>query len=233
MARRIAAFIRHAVYQQLVDTPSALQPFALTEAGIAQSKQSASEMRDYIQQNEWQLDPSIHTSTSLRAWQTAQLFAAQLQADLPVPATINSFDALTERSVGCAANLTIKQIEQIIKADPRYDDLPDQWKSDSYFKLPLQGAESLLEAGQRVAKHLNDVMAQVPTNNDDVVKLFVGHGASFRHAAYTLGVIDFEQIATLSMHHAKPIYLEYRTDGSWQHIAGEWKARPQKNQYID
>lgn len=233
MSRRIAAFIRHADYQQLADTPSALQPFPLTQEGIAQAKQVADEVLDFVKQNQWYLDPNIHTSTSLRAWHTAQLLGEQWQGLLSEAVTLNSYDALTERSVGSVANLTTKQIEEVVKADPRYENLPENWKSNSHYKLPLQGAESLIEAGQRVAKHLTETMADMPINDDVTVKLFVGHGASFRHAAYELGVIGFEQISALSMFHAKAIYIEYQTDGTWQHIAGDWKVRNKHSDYTD
>ena len=233
MSRRIAAFIRHAEYHQLVNTPSALQPFALTEMGVAQSKKAAIEIREFLQQNQWQLDASIHSSSSLRAWQTAQILKEQLQDLFAVESQLDSFDALTERSVGSVANLTTKQIEQVIKDDPRFEDLPVNWKSDSYAKLPFQGAESLFDAGERVAQHLINTMSEMAMGDGDVVKLFVGHGASFRHAAYKLGVIDFEQIAALSMHHAKPIYLAYQSDDTWTHIAGDWKVRAKKSEYTD
>jgi 2,3-bisphosphoglycerate-dependent phosphoglycerate mutase len=59
----------------------------------------------------------------------------------------------------------------------------------------------------------------------DTLQLFVGHGAAFRHAAHCLGVLAFEQIARLSMYHARPVYLEYLPDGRWQHIGGAWKMR--------
>jgi 2,3-bisphosphoglycerate-dependent phosphoglycerate mutase len=231
--RRIAAFIRHADYQQLTDTPSALQPFALTQKGIAQSQRAVEEMKVFLHKNNWQLDATMNTSSLLRAWQTAQLFSEVLQDVATETMRIQCFDALTERSVGSAANLTINQIEQIIKDDPRFDALKPNWKSDSHFKLPFIGAESLLEAGQRVATHLIEQMSKMPLNATNQVKLFFGHGAAFRHAAYLLGVIDFEQIAALSMYHASPIYLEYAEDGKWCHIGGDWKVRAQHNEDTD
>lgn len=41
MPRLIAALIRHAEYQQLPDTPSAHQPFALTTTGEQQERAAA------------------------------------------------------------------------------------------------------------------------------------------------------------------------------------------------
>jgi broad specificity phosphatase PhoE len=233
MARRIAALMRHADYQQLPDTPSALQPFALTENGIAQSKQAAVDLQAVLQLHNWQLASNIQTSSSLRAWQTAMILREELQHSLKQSQQLHSVDNLTERSVGSVANLTTKQIEQVVNDDPRFATLPANWKSDSHFKLPFIGAESLLEAGQRVADYLTEVMVQLPISSHDQVQLFIGHGASFRHAAYVLGVIDFAQVATLSMHHAKPIFIEYLNTGTWRQIAGDWKVRVKRSEYTD
>ncbi|MGJ8619718.1 MAG: histidine phosphatase family protein [Methylophilaceae bacterium] len=232
MSRRILAFVRHAEYHQLLDAPSALQPFPLTDHGIKQAKQAALDMQIFLQKNEWALDAEVHSSSLLRAWQTAKIFTESLQAVINKDFKVHCFDDLVERSVGAAANLTIKQIEEVIEQDHRYESLLSNWKSNSQFKLPFVGAESLLEAGQRVAKHLTQSMAEMQ-GGVDCVKLFVGHGAAFRHAAYQLGIIDFAQIAQLSMHYAQPIYLEYLANGSWQQIAGEWKVRSKQNVYHD
>jgi len=233
MSRRIAAFIRHADYKQLASTPSALQPFALNQAGMEQAAQCAVQLKKIVSQNNWRLNADIDSSSLLRAWQTAKI-ASDLNHELfETPPQINCFDELAERSVGSAANLTTQQIEQIIEVDPRFESLPDKWKSDSHFKLPLMGAESLLDAGERVAKHLTKQMSGLAESNDVQVKLFFGHGAAFRHAAYKLGILEFEKIAQLSMYHASPIYLEYLPDGSWQHIAGMWKVRAQHSEYTD
>jgi 2,3-bisphosphoglycerate-dependent phosphoglycerate mutase len=141
---------------------------------------------------------------------------------------IEEFDALAERSLGAACNLSIRQIESTLLADPRFELLPPDWKSNSHFRLPLQGAESLMEAGDRVARHLESRLEELQAVVDrDTLKLFVGHGAAFRHAAYRLGVLDFEQIADLSMHHCRPVFLERRQAGDWRHLTGEWKVRSQ------
>lgn len=233
MSRRIAAFIRHADYQQLANTPSALQPFALNQDGIEQAQLCAVQLKKVINQNNWHLDSAIDSSSLLRAWQTANI-VSELYDDLfDEPPHITCFEALAERSVGSAANLTTKQIEQIIEDDPRFGSLPKKWKSDSNFKLPFMGAESLLGAGERVAQHLIKQMSALAESSDTQVKLFFGHGAAFRHAAYKLGILEFDEIAQLSMFHASPIYLEYLPNGEWQHIAGVWKVRSQHSEYTD
>lgn len=233
MSRLIAAVIRHADYQQLANTPSAWQPFPLTRLGMQQAMDAAIGMRSFVQQNEWQLIEEIDTSSLLRAWQTAHIYMTQLQKLFPSSPQLHSYDALAERSVGSAANFDLQQIEKIVAQDPRFDSLPENWKSDSRFKLPLPGAESLLEAGERVAEHMRRQMSELPRAAGVHVKLFVGHGAAFRHAAYHLGIIGFEQIAGLSMHHARPVYLEFMADGSWRHIAGDWKRRVRNDDYTD
>jgi 2,3-bisphosphoglycerate-dependent phosphoglycerate mutase len=66
-------------------------------------------------------------------------------------------------------------------------------------------------------------LARVAT--DDTLKVFVGHGAAFRHAAHLLDVLEFDRIAAVSMWHARPVYFERFPDGTWRHLAGEWKLR--------
>lgn len=233
MARLIAALIRHGDYHQLPDTPSAHQPFPLTVAGRKQVSAAAGALRETITRNGWQLVPGIDTSRMLRAWQTAVILAEQLD-DLPPSAPlVESFDALAERGLGSAANLTQHQISLVLQQDPRYPDLPAGWKADSQYRLPLQGAESLLEAGTRVATHLQERMAALGEPAGDCLKLFVGHGAAFRHAAYHLGVLPYEQLAQLSMYHGQPVFLESRSGNPWRHIGGDWKQRAPRGEEVD
>jgi 2,3-bisphosphoglycerate-dependent phosphoglycerate mutase len=187
-----------------------------------------------IGKNAWSLIASIDSSRLLRGWQTAQLISARLQS-LGLPESrVDSFDALAERSVGSAANLSVDRIVELVHQDPRYPDPPADWKANSHYRLPLQGAESLLEAGERVAAHLvarmNEIRGEVTA---DSLKVFVGHGAAFRHAAFQLGVLQFEQIAQLSMYHTRPVYLEYLYNRSWRHVEGEWKIRAADSAFLD
>jgi len=230
MARFIAALIRHGDYQQLAETPSALQPFPLTEIGRQQAKQAALDISLQCVAQNWQINPIIASSKLLRAWQTADILAKDLLANKSI---IQEYIELAERQVGSVANLSVTQIEQIISADPRYDSLPKNWKSNSHFCLPFQGAESLLEAGQRVAACLEQQMQALIPQKQDQLQIFVGHGAAFRHAAYHLGVLHFEQIAQLSMYHCQPVYIERQSNGRWQHIVGDWKVREKNSHYTD
>lgn len=171
----------------------------------------------------WNIADQLDSSRLLRAWETAHIIAGLLGGEH----SVRTFADLAERGLGSAANLTIRQIEAIVREDPRFDPLPEDWKSDSHFCLPLQGAESLIQAGERVAGHLKTAMANLERQaEEDSVKVFVGHGAALRHAAYSLGVLRFEEIARLSMYYAEPVYLEYRK-GGWAHVAGDWKVRDQ------
>ena len=234
MPRLIAALIRHGDSQQLPDTPSAHQPFALTATGEEQSRQAAIAIREAIERHHWALSAEIDSSRLLRAWQTAQIIGRSLTDCFPEPLQLSSYDELAERGLGSAANLSIVQIEQIIHDDPRFTELPADWKSNSHFCLPLQGAESLMQAGERVAAHLQQQMqALKKTSENDCLKLFIGHGAAFRHAAYHLGILEFDQIAQLSMYHAQPVFIEYLADNRWQHIDGEWKVRDTDLEPVD
>lgn len=232
MSRFIAILIRHGEYHQLANTPSAHQPFALNEAGCEQAKNAINLVKDMARSNEWNLDRVIHSSNLQRSWQTANIIAEGLTEI----ESVESYDELAERGLGSAANLTIEQIEKIIEQDDRFQSLPAEWKSDSYFCLPLQGAESLMDAGKRIADHILKTILQMKLSDKKeqaIAKIFVGHGAAFRHAAFQLGVLKFEQLKQLSMFHAQPVALEINTDQTWVHVAGDWKVRTNNDSNLD
>jgi len=230
MARTIAALIRHGEYHQQADTPSAHQPYALTPQGKATVCSEAGRLADLLDDQKLALANRIDSSNMLRAWQTAMIFAEVLYEHAMPTKLIDSYDALAERGLGSVANLTIQQIEKITVEDPRYEEPPQDWKSNSHYCLPFQGAESLIQAGIRVAEHLQQQMKNLNAQvSADTVKLFVGHGAAFRHAAYHLGILEFEQLAQFSMFHAQPVFIEYLDDGGWCHVGGDWKVRNASN----
>ena len=221
MPRLIAALLRHGDYRQLPDTPSALQPFPLTDEGRQQARRAAGALMKMALDMGCRIDSELHSSRLLRGWETASILGEALEGDF----AIQDFDALAERSLGSGANLTVSQIEAVVREDPRFEELPPDWKSSSHFCLPLQGAESLAEAGQRVAGHLVETMQQLAKRaQQDTLKVFVGHGAAMRHAAWHLGVLELADVARLSMFHAQPVCLEY-SDAGWEHVGGEWKVR--------
>ncbi|MCU7959865.1 MAG: histidine phosphatase family protein [gamma proteobacterium symbiont of Bathyaustriella thionipta] len=234
MPKLVAALMRHAEYRQKADTPSAHQPFPLTVNGQAQARQAAVTLSRLLQENSWQLYPAIDCSHMLRAWQTAQIICEELAPSCSASLHLAGFDALAERGLGSAANLSVAEIAAVVHEDARFADLPPDWKSNSHFRLPLQGAESLMQAGARVAAHLTQSMASLADQaRQDTLKLFVGHGAAFRHAAHHLGVLGFEQIAQLSMYHAQAVFFQYQGKSDWRHIAGEWKVRARHSAYTD
>jgi len=230
MARTIAALVRHGEYHQQADTPSAHQPYALTAEGKAEVHTEVDSFAVLLEEHSLSIAERVDSSNMLRAWQTAMIFVEKLYQHQMPSMLIDSHDALAERGLGSVANMTIQQIEKVIVEDPRYEEPPLDWKSNSHYCLPFQGAESLMQAGERVAAHLQQQMQQLRTEvSVDTVKLFVGHGAAFRHAAFHLGILEFEQLAQLSMFHARPVLVEYLDDGSWRHIGGDWKVRNAKN----
>ncbi|MES9827397.1 MAG: histidine phosphatase family protein [Candidatus Thiodiazotropha sp.] len=234
MARLIAAILRHGEYHQLPDTPSALQPYPLTGIGSEQAERSVTLIQGVLEMFKWRLHPVIDSSRLLRGWQTAEMIRKGLQIASRDRLQIESYDALAERSLGSAANLSLQQIESVLRDDPRFSPPPAGWKSDSHYRLPLQGAESLMDAGQRLAEHMERRLVELQSQvKSDSVKLFVGHGAAFRHAAHHLGVLSFDQIAALSMYHCRPVFLERLPDGSWQHLTGEWKIRTKGESFDD
>jgi 2,3-bisphosphoglycerate-dependent phosphoglycerate mutase len=234
MGRVLAALVRHGDYHQLPDTPSAHQPFPLTPRGEEQARAAAGILRGMLRRHGWQPVLEIDSSMLLRAWQTADIIADQLAGVAGSELHVDSFEALAERGLGSAANLSMTQIRDVIHRDPRFTDLPSNWKADSHYRLPLQGAESLLEAGERVAMHLRRrIMELGPAGDADRLKIFVGHGAALRHAAYHLGVLDQGQIAKLSMYHGQPVVLEFLPGGLWRHVDGDWKLRTPAVEELD
>jgi len=215
------ALIRHGEYQQLAETPSALQPYPLTAKGAKEVRKQARQFGKWLSDSGHRLEPDIHCSTLLRAWQTAEIFREELETFFATEPQTLSFPALCERSVGALANLSVSEIERVVDMDPRFNTLPKGWKSTSDFKLPFDGAESLLEAGERVADHLRSLPVFEPNKR---IQLVVGHGASIRHASYHLGVIPFSDIRQLSMFYGHPVVFE-RVDQHWIRIYGNWKHR--------
>ncbi|CEP36810.1 MULTISPECIES: histidine phosphatase family protein [unclassified Halomonas] len=219
------ALIRHGAYAQLANTPSALQPYPLTEKGAQDVREQARQFGEWLATSGYQLHAEIHCSTLLRAWQTADIYREELTPLFAEPPRLRSFSALCERSVGALANLSVQEIERIVALDPRLEPLPAGWKSASEFKLPFDGAESLLEAGERVAAHLQALLAPSPgLEAAKQLQLVVGHGASIRHASYHLDVIPFSDIKRLSMFHGHPVVFERHHQG-WSRLYGNWKQR--------
>ncbi|MDA0979493.1 MAG: histidine phosphatase family protein [Proteobacteria bacterium] len=220
----LLAILRHADYEQPADTPSAWLPYALTAEGRTQAEDAGETLADFLSRHGMNSAPAIDSSRMLRAWQTASIIGGRLGVT-----EIAQFDGLAERSVGAVANLTTGQIEALLAADPRYESPPEGWKSTSDYRLPFQGAESLTEAGRRVADHLLACMEALEIGAPGHMKIVVAHGASLRHAAMHLGLLTPKTVGSVSMYHARPIFLT-RDGGRWQILEGEWKPRKHKSQ---
>jgi len=230
----VVALVRHGAYQQPAGVPSAHLPYALTAEGRAQAQAAAVDIANWAAGQRLDICSVIDSSNLRRAWQTASLLVDALNTKEPESYRVEGFDELAERSLGCAANLTVMQIEQILASDPRFPVPPTGWKSDRHYCLPLQGAESLTQAGVRVAGHIR-YRTPAPENTSAVgcLKVFVGHGAAFRHAVAELGILEPTQVDELSMFHCHPVFVEYRGHDQWVHVAGNWKIRAATDTPVD
>lgn len=175
----------------------------------------------------WRVHGTLFCSALLRAWQTASLAGARLGERLGRTFEIQATDALFERSVGSAANLSIEEIESAVAADPRLEDLRPGWKARPEERLPFPGAESLVESGRRVASFLLGVTSDLRRSlSEDTLVVVVGHGASLRHAGVPLGLFtDSVEAGAVSMHHARPVVCAVPESGAWLRVAGDWKPR--------
>ena len=218
-----AVLLRHGHYEQPEGVPSAWLPHPLTARGREQAASAMALVQASLADAGVALAPTLYCSSLLRAFETAQIMATTLGR---TPDAVVSTPALNERGLGALANLSVTAIEEIARRDPRVGPLPVGWKSSSHVKLPYDGAESLMEAGARVAAFVEARCRGVAEREGPAqATLFVGHGAAFRHAAVALGVLDLSQIPALSMHHCKPVVLERQSLGQWRHAGGGWKQR--------
>ena len=235
MEQHHIALIRHGDYQQKKETPSALQPFPLTATGRQQAQHCVAQLLDFAQKYQLSVDQHIHCSPLLRAWETATIIGETLTELNHSSHEIVETPNLVERNVGAVANLTIAEIEEIIATDPRYRTPPTDWKSNSDYCLPFLGAESLLQAGERVANYIQSLSEQATKSTKPAkLTIVVGHGASIRHAAHHLGILKKSDIKTLSMFHCGPVFISNKQQSGWTHVDGDWKVRSRfKQENID
>src|SRR5690606_37771269 len=121
---QLIALMRHGAYHQPAGVPSAHLPYPLTEQGSEDARRAASALLREAAAHGWHRDPVIDSSSLLRAWETAVTVARHIGEVTGSRPRVESFDALAERSVGSAANLTESEIEKIVARDPRWEDLP-------------------------------------------------------------------------------------------------------------
>ena len=226
MTRVFAALIRHGEFERPPDVPSAHLPHPLTPDGERNMAASASLVLEHARDLDAELHPTIECSPLLRAWQSARILADTLAAQTGGSFVLVERPELQERSLGSAANLTLQEIEDAVARDPRQPDLPAGWRRDPHFRLPLPGAESLMQAGARAARRITISLAALSASaRHDTLELVVGHGGALRHAAVHLGVLPLEQAPFLSMEYGEPVVIERLEGGRWAHAAGQWKKR--------
>lgn len=228
--RFVVALVRHGDYEQPERVPSALLPHPLTAKGREQARELATTLLAEARAHELTLASTIDCSSLLRAWQTATLMAAELTEQTGLAIEVAEFEALCERSLGAAANLTIEQISDAVANDPRRSPLPPDWKGHPHHRLPFVGAESLMQAGARVAAHLQQrAHAHAVHSKQDLLVVVISHGGALRHAAVCLGALEAERVTALSLHHCGHVLLEQYGDGRWTQIGGRWKVRAEPN----
>ncbi|MCB9570281.1 MAG: histidine phosphatase family protein [Myxococcales bacterium] len=226
MPRLVAALIRHGAYHQPPGVPSALLPHPLTAEGSASALALGEALAARERAGEWTIDPVIDTSSLRRAWETGERIAEALTRALGRDFVVSQHDALCERSLGAMANLTVSAIEALIADDPRHQPLPPGWKALPNVRLPVVGAESLLEAGARVATHIEGRLAPLARDlQRDTLRLFISHGAALRLAAVNLGTLRLDEVPGLSMYHCSAVFLDRDPGGTYRHTDGAWKVR--------
>jgi 2,3-bisphosphoglycerate-dependent phosphoglycerate mutase len=227
--RLLAAIARHGEYHQPPGVPSAHLPYPLTEQGRDQARSLAEQLLALAAEHGAELHPVLDASSLLRAHETAVIAASTLGQQLGRAFSVEDFPELAERCLGPMANLTVDEIEAAVARDPRFEAPPDGWKASSDYRLPYAGAESLMQAGERVAAHLRARMDHVASGaTRDTLKVFVAHGGALRHAAVVLGLLQRDRVPALSMHHCRPLLFELDADGEFRHLAGQWKQRAKK-----
>jgi 2,3-bisphosphoglycerate-dependent phosphoglycerate mutase len=219
--RIVAAIARHGALERPKGVPSAQLLYPLTSQGREQAASLAQRLLAYSDQHALTLHPVIDASPLLSAFETATIVAEALSRATHRPFRVDQHDVLCARSFGPAANLTIAEIEDLLAGDARCGRPPPGWRHFPEFALPFPGAESLRDAGQRVAEHLRASAARLATKSRaSKLQLFVSHSCALRYASVELGVLDAARAGNLGMHHCEPILLEAQPSGSWQHLDG-------------
>ncbi len=226
--RRVAAFVRHGHFDRPEGTASAHSLYPLSAEGRGQAERAAGPVLEMCQDLALEMDARIEASQLLRAWETANLLGQALTERM-AERTGQRFhviqrDELIERGLGSAANMTFERIHELLAADPRLGALPDGWRRMPEFRLPVQGAESLMQAGARVAARVATSMDSIPDEDPrDLVRIFVAHSGCLRHAMVVLGALDVRTVPGLSMDFAQTIMVEKLPNGDWVHVGGQFR----------
>ena len=224
--RRVAALVRHGHFDRPEGVASAHSLFPLSETGRDQARRAVDPILETCEELGLELDSRIEASQLLRAWETANLIAESLEKRTGRRFRVVQRNELVERGLGSCANMTFDQISSALAADPRLGPLPAGWRRMPEFRLPVQGAESLMQAGARTATRIATSIDSIPNEDPrDLLRLFVAHSGCLRHAAVQLGAIDVRVVPGLSMDFAQSVYLEKLPNGDWVHVAGQFKKR--------
>jgi 2,3-bisphosphoglycerate-dependent phosphoglycerate mutase len=96
----------------------------LSEKGENQARQAAGPILQMAEELGLELDPVVESSQLLRAWQTAEILADELEARTGRRFVVVERIELLERSLGSCANLRFDQISKRLAKDPRLGPLP-------------------------------------------------------------------------------------------------------------
>jgi 2,3-bisphosphoglycerate-dependent phosphoglycerate mutase len=221
--RRVAVLVRHGHFDRPENTASAHSPLPLSATGRAQAEQAAPVIAQACAERSLEIDEQIEASSLLRAWQTASVLAEQWAARSGREYRVVERDALIERGLGSAANLTFDRIRELIELDPRLPSLPEGWRRTPDFRLPLRGAESLMDAGRRTAACIAEGIDAIPDEDPrDLARVFVAHSGCLRHAAVVLGALDLEVVAARSMEFVQAVLIEREAGDRWRLVGGEF-----------
>lgn len=224
--RRVAGFVRHGHFDRPAGTASAHSLLPLSARGREQVIAASDRILEYCEEFGLELDARIESSQLLRAWESANLIAEGLASRTGRRFHVIQRDELIERGLGSCANMTFDQIDAAIAADPRLGPLPQGWRRMPEFRLPVQGAESLMLAGARTAARVAASLGSIPLDDRrDVLRLFVAHGGCLRHAVVQLGALDVRAAPGLSMDFAQTILIEKMSQGDWVHLAGQFRKQ--------
>lgn len=222
--RRVAALVRHGHFDRPENTASAHRILPLSEKGRQQASLAANPILAFCDEHDLELDPKIEVSQLLRAWQTGKILAETLSEKLDRTFVLEERDEIIERSLGSCANLRFDEIEAQLAEDPRLRPLPDGWRRVPEFRLPVQGAESLMQAGARTAMRIATSIDSIRDDDPrDLLRLFVAHSGCLRHAAVNLGALEMRSVSSLSMDFCQTILIEKTPTGEWVQLAGQWK----------
>lgn len=224
--RRVAALIRHGHFDRPDDVASAHSLSPLSATGRNQARSAAIPILECCEELGLEIDLRIEASQLLRAWETANLIAEALAERTGRRLHVVARNELIERGLGSCANMTFEAIRERLGEDPRLVPLPEGWRRMPEFRLPVQGAESLMQAGARAAARVATSLDLIPAEDSrDVMRLFVGHSGCLRHATVQLGALDVRVVAGLSMDFCQSVFVEKLPNGDWVQLAGQFRKR--------